>query len=99
MKTMMALPALAALMACTTTGAGEDSGRVMMDGEGCDANNTADFIGRPATAELGAEVQRRTGGRSFRWLQPGQVVTMEYRGDRVNVHLDEQNNVRSINCG
>lgn len=95
MKAIAAASALMGLAGCT---ANEDV-PLRAPESGCDVRNVGDLIGKSATSELGAEVQRRTGARAFRWLQPGQAVTMEYRGDRVNVHLDEQNRVTSINCG
>lgn len=87
------------LAACTAPVAENAEPAVPSLGSGCDAASVQDLIGQEATADLGAEIQQRTGAQSFRWLQPGQIVTMEFREDRVNVHLDAQNRVRSINCG
>lgn len=88
-----------ALAACSTSAADWVEPDMTSPESDCDAAPVQDLIGQQATSQLGAEVQRRTGATTFRWLQPGQIVTMEFRGGRVNVHLDEQNNVRSINCG
>ena len=57
------------------------------------------FVGREATAELGAEFQRVSGARVIRWIQPGIVVTMDFREDRLTVRLDERNRVQSASCG
>ncbi|WP_106639316.1 I78 family peptidase inhibitor [Allosphingosinicella vermicomposti] len=88
-----------ALGACATSASDGTAPAMPSIGGRCDAAPAQDMVGQPATAELGADVQRRTGANAFRWLQPGQIVTMEFRDGRVNVHLDEQNKVRSINCG
>ena len=65
----------------------------------CDAAGTESLVGRPASAELAAEAQQRSGARTVRWLQPGQIVTMEYRAGRLNIHLDARNRVESFACG
>ena len=65
----------------------------------CDAGPTQELIGREASAELGAEALARSGARTIRWIQPGQAVTMDYRTDRLNIELDENNRVTAITCG
>jgi len=67
-------------------------------GYSCNAEAAQNLVGRPATAELAAEAQRRTGARIVRWLQPGQIVTMEFREDRLNINI-ENGRVTRINCG
>lgn len=71
-----------------------------LPGEGsCKAEAASGLVGQAATAELGAEALRLTGGRTIRWIQPGQAVTMDYRADRLNINLDAQNRVEGFNCG
>jgi hypothetical protein len=65
----------------------------------CDASAAQSLAGQAATAELGADILRRTGGRTIRWIQPNQAVTMDYRTDRVNVELDHQNRIVRVTCG
>lgn len=65
----------------------------------CDAAPARGLIGRPASPALAAEAQRLAGARVWRWLRPGQIVTMEYRADRLNLRLDAQDRVEDINCG
>ena len=69
-------------------------------GEGiCRAEGTGSFIGRPATQELGAQVLRATGARTFQWVGPDTLVTMDFRSDRVRVSYDERSMVTEIRCG
>ena len=69
-------------------------------GEGrCDAKPAQSLIGRDASSALGAEALKLSGAETIRWIQPGQVVTMEYRTDRLNIELDAQNKVKAIRCG
>jgi hypothetical protein len=66
---------------------------------GCDAEPVKDVIGKPFTAELGEEVRLRSGSKVFRALKPGDVVTMEFRFDRVNLALDDKDVVTAVTCG
>ena len=68
-------------------------------GRACNAARAQSLIGRPASAALGAEALRLSGAGMMRWLQPGVIVTMEYREDRLNIDLDANNRVRGIRCG
>ena len=100
----IATPAILAFTAaaCAAPQAGDPNAdipeRAPIDGP-CHADNVQDLIGQQATGDLGARVLQRTDARTLRWIQPGQAVTMDYRTDRVNVHLDEQNRVQRIDCG
>ena len=69
------------------------SGRV------CNAAKAQALVGRPASSEIGAEALRLSGAGLLRWLRPGDIVTMEYREDRLNVEIDANNRVRAIRCG
>jgi len=66
-----------------------------VDGSGgvCRKDGLAVFSGRPATAEVGAEIMRVSGARALRWIRPGMMVTMEYREDRVSVWLIASPNI------
>jgi len=57
------------------------------------------FTGQPATAELGAQMLRSTGKTALRWVQPGMMVTMDFREDRLTVYLDAANKVERASCG
>ena len=65
----------------------------------CDADGLGNLIGRAATRELGEEALRRSGARTLRWIRPGDVVTMDYRLDRLNIHLDARGRVARFACG
>ena len=65
----------------------------------CDASSLGDLVGREASEALGAEALRRSGSRALRWIRPGDIVTMDYREDRLNIHLDDRNRVERFACG
>jgi Peptidase inhibitor I78 family len=65
----------------------------------CDAGRLSRLVGRPGTPELGAEAQRRSGAARLRWIRPGDVVTMDFSPQRLNIHLDARGRVESFACG
>lgn len=68
-------------------------------GKECRKIDASRFVGKPATSSLAAEARDAAGAASVRWLQPGTIVTMEYRADRLNIVLDGANRVVSLRCG
>ena len=40
-----------------------------------------------------------SGAKTLRWVAKGMMVTMDYRGDRLTIHLDAANRVERANCG
>ena len=93
--------ALAALLGagCTAMAAHEPPVHGDTPGHECRSEGLDAFVGQDATAELGGEILAKSGAKVLRWLQPGQIVTMEFRADRVNVKLDAQNKVAAVTCG
>ena len=88
-----------ALSGCATVPA-ESEPVLPVHGAGrCDAVAAQKLVGQTATADLAAEALRLSDAELMRWLRPGQMVTMEYREDRLNIQLDEQNRVIAIRCG
>jgi len=65
----------------------------------CHADNLGDLVGRPADAALGADAMRRSGATRLRWIRPGDMVTMDYSAQRLDVHLDAQGRVDHFTCG
>ncbi|HEV2818862.1 MAG TPA: I78 family peptidase inhibitor [Allosphingosinicella sp.] len=81
---------LLALAGCATTTTPDDQ---------CSADRLSNLVGRPATPELGAEAQRRSGAARLRWIRPGDMVTMDFSPRRLNIHLDAQGRVDHFACG
>ena len=46
-----------------------------------------------------AEARARAEGRPVRVLRPGSVVTLDFRPDRLNIHLDEHDELRDLTAG
>jgi hypothetical protein len=81
----------AALIGCATVPP-EPAGR-------CGTDRLSGLLGRPASAGLGTEAQRLSGAARLRWIRPGDVVTMDFSPQRLNVHLDAQNRFARFACG
>ncbi len=96
MKKIAALTVpLAALSACMTPPP-IDSGS---DKTTCGADKVQSYVGRTATPEVRAEVERVSGATTFRWLTPEMMMTTDYRLDRLNIHLGTTNKIGSLRCG
>jgi hypothetical protein len=65
----------------------------------CNADAAVGAVGKSATPELVEQARRDAGAGIARTLRPGQVVTMEYRGDRLNLDVDDRNVVTGVRCG
>ena len=64
----------------------------------CDARAAGMLVGRKASAALEARARKLSGARIVRTLRPGDVVTMEFRPDRLNIHLGGNGRVRRLQC-
>jgi len=83
-----------ALAACATP-----ASEPMPAGGACNAEAARALVGQAAAAELGAAALRLSGARRLRWIRPGDMVTMDYSADRLNVHLDSAGRVERLACG
>ncbi|HEY8358698.1 MAG TPA: I78 family peptidase inhibitor [Ramlibacter sp.] len=65
----------------------------------CNADAGRFAVGQTYTEPIAEAVRSRSGARIARALRPGQVVTREYAGDRINITLDAADRVASVGCG
>lgn len=68
-------------------------------GHKCDAAGTDKFVGQPGTSETGAAIMQATHAAVLRWAPVGYMLTMDYREDRVTVHLGGDRRVTQVKCG
>ena len=66
---------------------------------GCGNEPLEQFIGQPATEELGGRMMQASGARILRWVPKGGVVTMDFSPDRLTIQLDGSNRVETARCG
>ena len=67
--------------------------------DGCNAEPVQNLVGQLYTPELGEQARVAAGARVERALRPGQIVTMEFRFDRLSFTLDEKGRISAVNCG
>ncbi len=65
----------------------------------CDAQPVQGYVGSFAGGPTVEKIVAESGSRNARVIKPGQMVTMDYREDRVNVRVDDENRILSIRCG
>jgi hypothetical protein len=68
-------------------------------GGACEAARAKGLIGRTRSDAAGAEAQRLSGAAALRWVPEGAMVTMDYRPDRLNIRLDRNGRIVSLDCG
>lgn len=65
----------------------------------CDATRITPLVGKPVTAPNIEEAKRLTGAKTVRTIRPGDIVTMDYREDRLNLRLDGKDMIEGASCG
>lgn len=71
-----------------------------MNGVGiCNSRPAQAAIGHLISSGLLQQVAQVSGARIVRALRPNQAVTKEYSSERINVHVDDKDIVRSVDCG
>jgi hypothetical protein len=56
-------------------------------------------IGQKASAELLEQARVKSGAQNARVLKPSDMVTLEYRSDRLNLNADDRSIITRVNCG
>ncbi|WP_109806861.1 I78 family peptidase inhibitor [Sphingosinithalassobacter portus] len=69
------------------------------DGGLCQAGPAQSLVGKPYNGGTARDAQRLSGARTLRPIPPDTMVTMDFRGDRVNVYTDENGTITKITCG
>ena len=64
----------------------------------CTKDGLATLIGKTRSEAVAAEALRISGAKTLRWIEPGMAVTMDYREDRLNLHLDAQGKIERTGC-
>ena len=96
MRSLFQILAVLPLAACTIAQS-EPPGQ-LPDGP-CRNEPLAQFVGQPASQQLGAQMMAASGARIIRWVPKGGVVTMDFSPARLTVQLDGSNRVEAARCG
>lgn len=65
----------------------------------CDVSQVQGLIGQPYSAELAEQARQDTGASQVRALKPGQAMTLDFAGGRLNIELDENDKITGVRCG
>ncbi|MCU7645586.1 I78 family peptidase inhibitor [Pseudomonas piscis] len=94
------LLAVAVLGGCSTGGSTKEPVAAAEAGHTrCEATAAEFVIGKKASAELLEQARTRAGAQYARFLKPNDMITLEYRSDRLNLNTDADLVVTRVNCG
>lgn len=65
----------------------------------CNAEGARWAIGSAVNDDVVNRILRDTSSRDARVLRPGQMATMDFREDRVNVDVNDRGAITGIRCG
>ena len=65
----------------------------------CESKAAQFTVGKAASPELLEQARTRAGAQNARFLSPNDMVTLEYRSDRLNLNTDANRVVTRVNCG
>lgn len=96
-----ALMAVALLAGCSTTSSESQKDPVTTEaGHGrCEATAAEFALGKKASPELLEQARKKAGAQNARFLKPDDMITLEYRSDRLNLNTDQKLMVTRVNCG
>ena len=91
-------PTLAACTSAIPLQPAEGGPAVKGDGR-CDAAPVSWAVGQKGDEQVMKKVWQQSGAGLIRPIAPGQAVTLDFRQDRINVHLDAGNTITRLDCG
>jgi hypothetical protein len=65
----------------------------------CNADGARFAVGQSLSPQLEAAARVRAGAGTVRALKPGEAVTMELNGGRLNLDVDARGRVTDVRCG
>lgn len=65
----------------------------------CNAQGAQFAVGKTAGASVVEDARQRSGSYMARVLRPGQMVTMEFNAQRLNLDVDAGSVIRRARCG
>ncbi|HEU0044740.1 I78 family peptidase inhibitor [Sphingomonas sp.] len=65
----------------------------------CAAGQAEVLVGERYRRGVPTRAKRLSGARTVRVMWPGQMVTMDFREDRINVRVDYRRRIVAVRCG
>lgn len=87
------------LCACVSPPPPEDSKAAPATPGVCHADGLAKLVGQRSTAVLAEKARVDSGSTIVRVIMPGMPVTMDYRAERLNMHVDDAGVITQLTCG
>lgn len=92
---LLILPPLAA---CTVATSDQTADGLPPVPARCNDAVLSQFVGQPASQDLGARMLAASGARTIRWVPKGGMMTMDFNPLRLTVQLDGTNRVETARC-
>ena len=90
---------LLALAACASPPPLQSGDPVPSDRAICDAGAAQGAVGKPATTDTIERVRVDSHSHVVRVIHPGQVITMDFSTERVDIRVDGNNVILAVTCG
>jgi hypothetical protein len=97
--TLLAVATLAGCSTAATESATADVATTDTGHSRCEVKAAEFTIGKQASPQLLEQARTRAGAQNARFLLPTDMVTLEYRSDRLNLNTDANRVVTRVNCG
>lgn len=65
----------------------------------CGASKLGSYLGPAAAADTMAKIRQTIGHDRIRTINPGDAVTMDFRPDRLNVEVGDDDRIKRLRCG
>lgn len=100
---MSGIFAVSLLAGCTSPPKPEDAPRPppmkqQSPGE-CNVTAVWKYIGEEYRAAHEQILANESGAQRIRVVRPGESYTMDYRPERLSIHLDDEGKIRELSCG
>ena len=70
-----------------------------LEDDSCSAEAAQGYVGQKADRSVVESAIKASGAKSVRVIEPDMMVTMDYRGDRLNIRVDAAGKIIAIECG
>lgn len=65
----------------------------------CNVEGARWALGREPTGDVVERARIESGSAAVRVIRPGEAVTMDFRGDRLNLNVNARNAIDGVKCG
>jgi len=65
----------------------------------CDATQVQSLVGQPHSDAVAEQAKQDASAAQVRVLRPGDMTTMEFSGERLNIEVDGKGTITGLRCG